>query len=132
MSTILHPSKPDYVVDGRIVLDGHAGQCSHTQGETNPWITVDLVTIYVVQYVTLFNRIDDHGDRLRNVFVTLGDTGTQFPVECGQFKGPGVDAEVVHIICPNNARGRFVKTEIKGQTPYEVVTLCEIRVLTSP
>jgi hypothetical protein len=72
------------------------------------------------------------GYRLRDVFVSLDDTNTDFPVECGQFKGPGINAEVVHIVCHNNARGRYVKTEIKGPRSEKVLTLCEIRVLISP
>lgn len=71
------------------------------------------------------------GNRLHDVFVSLGETNTDFPVDCGQYKGPGVNAEVVHIVCPNNARGRFVKTEIKGPSSTKYLTLCEIRILIS-
>lgn len=56
---------PKYAVDGKVVLDGEAAQCSHTQGQYNPWIIVDLGAIYNVKYVTLFNRIDDAG---KNVY----------------------------------------------------------------
>lgn len=61
MSTVFHPSKPYDVIDGKVVLDGHAGQCSHTLGEYNPWITIDLGAIHVVKYASLFNRIDANG-----------------------------------------------------------------------
>lgn len=71
------------------------------------------------------------GEKLHDAFVSLGETDSVFPVECGQYKGPGLDAEVVHVICPNNTRGRFVKTELRGPTLNEVVVLCEIRVLIS-
>ena len=71
------------------------------------------------------------GNHLHDVLVSLGNTNTGFPVECGQFKGPGINAEVVHIVCQNNTRGRYVKTEIKGPTTNEVLLLCEIRILTS-
>lgn len=71
------------------------------------------------------------GEKLHDVFVTLSETNTAFSLECGQFKGPGVDAEVVHVICPKNSRGRFVKTEVRGPTSHETVVLCEIRVFIS-
>ncbi|XP_048762215.2 fucolectin-like [Ostrea edulis] len=133
MSTEHNPPYHDrkYAVDAKVVLDGWGSQCSHTQGEFNPWILVDLGAIYNPKYVTLFNRIDDQGNRLHDVFVSLGETNTDFPVDCGQYKGPGVNAEVVHIVCPNNARGRFVKTEIKGPSSTKYLTLCEIRILIS-
>ncbi|XP_056017472.1 uncharacterized protein LOC130053867 [Ostrea edulis] len=131
MSTEHNPPHHDrqYAVDDKVVLNGQGSMCSSTQQQFNPWILVDLGAIYNPTYVTLFNRIDDVGYRLHDVFVSFGETNTDFPVDCGQYKGPGVNTEVVHIVCQKNARGRFVKTEIKGST--EFLTLCEISILTS-
>jgi hypothetical protein len=63
MSTEWNPPHhdPTYAVDGRVVLDSYGAQCSHTQDELNPWIVVDLAAIYNLKYVTLINRLDDHG-----------------------------------------------------------------------
>jgi hypothetical protein len=63
MSSIHKPTYhgSEYAVDGRIVKDRTGVQCSSTEGETNPWIVVDLGAIYNLQYITLFNRIDTFG-----------------------------------------------------------------------
>jgi hypothetical protein len=62
MSTFASLNGPGYAVDGKVVLDGHAGQCIHTIDESNPWITIDLGAIYAVKYVTLVNRLDTYGN----------------------------------------------------------------------
>jgi hypothetical protein len=63
MSTVHVPAYHGgkYAVDGKVVLEGTGLRCTHTLGEINPWIVVDLGAIYNTRYVTLFNRIDAHG-----------------------------------------------------------------------
>jgi hypothetical protein len=62
-STVLLPNfyGSKFAVDGRVVLEGLGTQCTHSDNEFNPWIVIDLGAIYNPKYVTLFNRIDDHG-----------------------------------------------------------------------
>jgi hypothetical protein len=66
MSTALlpHLHGSQFAVDGRVVLDRTGIQCTHSDNEWNPWIVIDLGAIYNPKYVTLFNRIDEHGKML--------------------------------------------------------------------
>jgi hypothetical protein len=71
------------------------------------------------------------GELLPDSFVTLGETNTTSPVECGQFQGPGMTAEMVHVVCPANTRGRFVKIKTRGSGDIYAMNLGNIRVLIS-
>ncbi|XP_052684566.1 fucolectin-1-like [Crassostrea angulata] len=122
---------PHYAVDDKVVKTIWAQECVHTKGELTPWVIIDLEATFDVEYVTLFNRIDEHGDRLRAISVYLGEVSGSFPVLCGGFDGPGEDAQVVHVVCNEPTSARFVKIQLSNsQTFFYPITLCEIRVLT--
>lgn len=71
------------------------------------------------------------GERLRDISVYLGDdyVNGPFPVTCGNFDGPGENAEVVHIVCDKPAHGRFVRIQMNNFQQDNFLTLCEVRVL---
>nr|XP_034317027.1 fucolectin-like [Crassostrea gigas] len=117
-------------VDGNNGTDLRVDKCSHTaSGDTNPWWRVDLMAIYTITSVRIFNRgLDKDGkdvsDRLRNVTVTVGLTESDVNTPCGFFAGPGTLSQLVVIDCPTLPQGRFVKISIIT----EYLTLCEVEV----
>nr|XP_034315699.1 fucolectin-like [Crassostrea gigas] len=121
-----------------LAVDGNKGtyfvvdKCTHTSGgDTNPWWRVDLMAIYTITSVRIFNRgMDKNGidtsDRLRNVTVTVGLTVFDVNTPCGVFAGPGTLSQlVVDIDCSSVLKGRFVKI---AKTTV-ALTLCEVEVL---
>lgn len=54
---------PHYAVDDKVVKTIWAQECVHTKGELTPWVIIDLQATFDVEYVTLFNRIDEHGKK---------------------------------------------------------------------
>lgn len=52
---------PRYSVDGKVAKIGQAVECSHTLGQLGPWMLIDLMNVFDVSYVTLVNRLDEHG-----------------------------------------------------------------------
>lgn len=52
---------PRYSVDGKVEKIGQAVECSHTLGQLGPWMLIDLMNVFDVSYVTLVNRLDEHG-----------------------------------------------------------------------
>lgn len=54
---------PHYAVDDKVVKTIWAQECVHTKGELTPWVIIDLEATFDVEYVTLFNRIDEHGKK---------------------------------------------------------------------
>ncbi|XP_052694975.1 uncharacterized protein LOC128173306 [Crassostrea angulata] len=117
-------------VDGNKGTDFVVDKCTHTSsGDTNPWWRVDLMAIYTITSVRIFNRgMDknriDVSDRLRNVTVTVGLTESDVNTPCGFFAGPGTLSQLVVIDCPTLPQGRFVKISIIT----EYLTLCEVEV----
>lgn len=55
---------PQYATDDRVYNSIYGRNCSHTLGETTPWLTIDLENTFYVHYVTLVNRIDAEGKTL--------------------------------------------------------------------
>ncbi|XP_065943028.1 fucolectin-like [Magallana gigas] len=82
-------------VDGNNGTDFVVDRCASTEGgDTNPWWRLDLQAVYSIRSVRIFNRgMDEWGqdvsDRLRNVTVTVGLTGSDVNTPCGFFAGPG-------------------------------------------
>nr|XP_034318610.1 neurogenic locus notch homolog protein 1-like [Crassostrea gigas] len=122
-----------YAVDGNRGTNHLVDKCTVTfNGDTNPWWRVDLQAVYSIKSVRILNRgIDKYGDvsdRLRDVTVTVGLTGSDVNTPCGFFAGPGTASQLVVIDCPTSTQGRYVK--ISKTT--EALTLCEVDVFGVP
>ena len=70
------------------------------------------------------------GDRLHNVVISVGDTSTSFPTQCGTFAGPAINAQVVYIPCMSGTKGRYLRVQIIGHDglPDNVLTICELEI----
>lgn len=54
---------PHYAVDDRVFNTLWGGQCAYTDFDAYPWMIIDMENIVEVNYVTLFNRIDELGKK---------------------------------------------------------------------
>ncbi|XP_046574868.1 fucolectin-like [Haliotis rubra] len=111
-------------------LDGNS--CTHTiTGDVNTWWLVDLLDVYEVTNVTLWNR-DIVADRLQNLIL---EVGSQLPVvlpipqaeRCTAF--PGTVGVQVTLTCDAPVIGRFFivrKVYVPGTIEY--LTMCEVAV----
>ena len=81
-----------------------------SKNESYPWIQIFLnpKSPLSVSGIHLYNRVDSHGDRLRNIevragmnVVPLGFSGSQIQENsvCGHFAGPGEDGGEIIVKC---------------------------------
>lgn len=54
---------PHYAVDDRVFNTLWGEQCACTDFDAYPWMIIDMENIFEVNYVTLFNRIDELGKK---------------------------------------------------------------------
>ena len=71
-------------IDGNRESDYHAGSCTHTNAQTNPWWRVDLLESYIVTSIIITNRGDCCAERINGAEIHIGnslkDNGVSNPV----------------------------------------------------
>ncbi|XP_066269746.1 uncharacterized protein [Branchiostoma lanceolatum] len=116
-------------------VDGNTGtvlyprqECTHTDQEYEPWWKVDLGDTYVISHVTVINRGDCCGERLRNFMVRVGpfeDIRENPP--CGDiYSETPSDGETIDVLCAEPISGRWVSVQLIGREDY--LSLCEVQV----
>ncbi|CAH1252412.1 PTPRF [Branchiostoma lanceolatum] len=116
-------------------VDGNTGtvlyprqECTHTDLEYEPWWKVDLGDTYVISHVTIINRGDCCGERLRNLMVRVGpfeDIRENTP--CGDiYSETPSDGETIDVRCAEPISGRWVSVQLIGREDY--LSLCEVQV----
>ncbi|XP_068425886.1 uncharacterized protein [Clinocottus analis] len=126
---IVHSSGAAYnAIDGNRESDYHAGSCSHTVEQSNPWWRVDLLESYIVTSIIVTNRGDAYAERLNGAEIhignSLGDNGLENPVA-------GVIAHIpadrsLKLTFTRRVEGRYVTVLLPGAK--KVLTLCEVEV----
>ncbi|XP_035684615.1 uncharacterized protein LOC118421436 [Branchiostoma floridae] len=121
-------------VDGDRGTNGAEGsyQCTHTSRQYQPWWKVDLAGVYTVNRVSILNKGDCCGERLRNVLVRVGPNQdiTQND-QCGEtYPTTPVNGEVIVVYCNPPMSGRYVSIELSGRTDY--LSVCEVEVFAEP
>ncbi|XP_062606140.1 uncharacterized protein LOC134267945 [Saccostrea cucullata] len=111
-------------VNGEVRPDDN--ECTHTNSESQPWLTVDLLDMFYVRRVVFVNRQSSEW-RLHDLNVTVGTTNMTFPCFCGFFYGPGTSHQRVELTCEENCTGRFVRLQITSSDP-EILQLCEVEI----
>ncbi|XP_048116968.1 uncharacterized protein LOC125305939 [Alosa alosa] len=105
----------------------HAGSCSHTKRETNPWWKVDLMRSYRVTSVTITNRGDCCAERINGAEIHIGNSlenhGHNNPL-CGVISDMR-EGDSVTFWC-RGMEGRYVSVFLPGRRRY--LTLCEVEV----
>eukprot|EP00092_Neocalanus_flemingeri_P066723 GFUD01081324.1.p1 GENE.GFUD01081324.1~~GFUD01081324.1.p1 ORF type:complete len:513 (+),score=54.68 GFUD01081324.1:23-1540(+) len=101
----------------------HTLGTDHTSDHLYPWITLDLGTSAKVSRITIFNRLDCCGERLKDVDVRISNdppTTAKQPFKGGTsvgfFDGPGHQGEIItfeadttgrYIVIIQNSEGKF-------------------------
>ncbi|KAL0977961.1 hypothetical protein UPYG_G00163900 [Umbra pygmaea] len=118
-------------IDGNKDSHYHAGSCTHTQKDTNPWWRVDLRDVYRVRTVSLTNRGDCCPERLDGAEIRIGNSlennGINNP-RCAVISH--VPAGETHYFQCDEMEGRYVVVVIPGRAEW--LTLCEVDVYGSP
>ncbi|XP_019630216.1 PREDICTED: hemicentin-1-like [Branchiostoma belcheri] len=116
-------------------VDGNTGtilyplkECTHTDLEYEPWWKVDLGDTYVISHVTVINRGDCCGERLRNFMLRVGpyeDFRENTP--CGDiYSEIPSEGETIDVRCEEPISGRWVSVQLIGREDY--LSLCEVQV----
>ncbi|XP_056001691.1 fucolectin-4-like [Ostrea edulis] len=100
---------------------------AHTDREFNPWIQIDMLNIFDIAKVLIFNRQDMGGERLHDLLISVGENGVEKP--CGFFQGPAATGDRLLIFCSSGSRGRYVRLTIQSiQGERDFLNVCEIQV----
>ena len=110
-------------VDGGTSGNYNDGSCAKTQHDINPWIMVDLGTVYSICRIQLFARLDCCNARLRNLHVYIGSSPNELTVV--YTRPAGNVGATLDIGFDEYYTGRFIKFQL-AETEY--LTLCEIEV----
>ena len=108
----------------------------HSAVEPYPWLMIRLNQGIILSGITIHNRQDCCGDRLKAIEIRAGeeliDEDHSGPIQentkCGKFDGPGETGGVHTIICDRPIAARIVTIQIK-RPGDQVLNLDEIELL---
>jgi len=123
-SSVNHNGFPNRAVDGDFDNFWDKGSCTQTKEQMDPWWRVDLGGEYVVTDVTVINRGDRHGERLKNFMVHIGNNMNvrRNPV-CHDIVRQAQEGEAVRLTCDPPIPGKYVGVQIYGKG---ILTMCEV------
>ncbi|XP_078614388.1 uncharacterized protein LOC144883667 [Branchiostoma floridae x Branchiostoma japonicum] len=116
-------------VDGSratVIKPGKA--CTHTENEYQPWWKVDLSRTYTIKQISILNRGDCCGERLKNFMVRVGPN-EDFAQndQCGEmYTGTPEDGQTIVVYCSPPIPGRYVSVQLMGRE--DNLSLCEVEV----
>ncbi|XP_066271170.1 uncharacterized protein [Branchiostoma lanceolatum] len=120
---------PGKAVDGSRATDiGDDKACTHTQNDYQPWWKVDLSRVYTVHRVSILNRGDCCGERLKNFTVRVGPN-EDFAQnnQCGAtYTDTPTDGQTIEVYCNPPISGRYVSIQLMGRKDF--LSLCEVEV----
>ncbi|XP_019629805.1 PREDICTED: uncharacterized protein LOC109474031 [Branchiostoma belcheri] len=120
---------PEKAVDGsRGTRITWYNQCTHTNRVYQPWWKVDLGGTYPVNRVSVLNRGDCCGDRLRNFMVRVGpNEDFTRNDQCGEtYTATPRNGATVVVYCDQPMTGRYVSIQLIGRA--DNLQLCEVDV----
>ncbi|KAI8517918.1 hypothetical protein Bbelb_039350 [Branchiostoma belcheri] len=120
---------PEKAVDGsRGTSVSRGDECTHTDNVYQPWWKVDLEDIYTVNRVSVLNRGDCCGERLRNFMVRIGlNEDFTRNDQCGEtYTGTPHNGATVVVYCDQPMTGRYVSIQLIGRS--DNLQLCEVDV----
>ncbi|XP_038053143.1 uncharacterized protein LOC119725691, partial [Patiria miniata] len=116
-------------------VDRNTGTYSHTgyanQEElTNPWWKVDLGAVYCLRKITLVNRIDEEGRRLRDNVIRAGLSSNHLQnTEVGRVRmDQAVNRAVVDFLPDPYVTARYVSVDIPRNGSGTIVQLVEVMI----
>ena len=110
---------PLLAVDGKI--SDTDGGFFHSDSERYPWFQIKFSATKTISTVTIVNRKDSNGWRLKDVEIRAGMAGVdpsftkkriQVNPICGTFPGPGNDGGTYTILCEAPIKANYVTVQI--------------------
>ena len=113
---------PEYAIDGEVVTGN--GYFFHSAEEAYPWLELDLGRISTVTGLTIYNRVNCCGERLRNLQIRAGSV----PVPEGHkgewtgnkkvafFPGPGTNGGIYSIPFDEKISARYITLQIMDRS----------------
>ncbi|XP_022807815.1 uncharacterized protein LOC111344819 [Stylophora pistillata] len=130
-SSVQYGGVSSRAVDGISNPSYHAGSCTHTGRDYNPWWRVDLGQVEPVAEIYLVNRIDEWFFRQNSFEIrvgTISDNGGNTNPRCGNKQSYSLPrGKGVSFFCRPVLFGRYV-TVRSLRTDMEHFTLCEVEV----
>ncbi|XP_058639054.1 fucolectin-like [Onychostoma macrolepis] len=111
-------------------LDGLNSTCTHTDTQSDPWWTLDLMKMYSVNRVTITNRRDCCDSRIDGAEIRIGNDSSDLlsnPV-CAVVST--IPAGATYSYSCRGMEGRYVIVNIPGTS--NILTLCEVGVYVIP
>uniref|UniRef100_A0A8C1LEJ7 Fucolectin tachylectin-4 pentraxin-1 domain-containing protein n=1 Tax=Cyprinus carpio TaxID=7962 RepID=A0A8C1LEJ7_CYPCA len=106
-------------------LDGNNYSCTHTDEQSDPWWTLDLMTTYSVNRVTITNRRDCCESRIDRAEIRVGnDSDVSSNPICAVVSS--IAAGATYSYSCRGMKGRYVTVNIPGA--LKILTLCEVGV----
>ncbi|XP_071945338.1 uncharacterized protein [Antedon mediterranea] len=105
--------------------------CSHTTDENaEPWWYVNLLDIYEIEYIVLYNR-ETHSERLEGAQVRVGTSTDNLKnnTACGSpvsSQDASKSAGVLVLKCEHGTQGNIVSVQLEDRTDF--LTLCEVKI----
>ncbi|XP_078665730.1 fucolectin-like [Branchiostoma floridae x Branchiostoma belcheri] len=132
-SSLYGPRYPaERAVDGNTGTNlFHRRECTHTNLEYQPWWKVDLGDTYVISHVTVINRGDCCGERLKDFMIRVGhNEDISKNEQCGDtYTDIPEDGAILDIQCTTPMSGRWVSVQLSGRRDY--LSLCEVQVFST-
>lgn len=112
-------------IDGN--TDGNVwhNSVTHTQGENRPWWQVDLLGMFDLDLIVLWNRTDSCPERLTNFNVSVLDNLNSTIWTNDFFTAGGSPSPSLTIDLPDNILGEIVRVRLNGA---EYLSLAEVQV----
>ncbi|XP_016379928.1 uncharacterized protein LOC107717630 [Sinocyclocheilus rhinocerous] len=107
-------------------LDGKNSSCTHTDLQSDPWWTLDLLKAYSVNRVTITNRRDCCSNRINGAEIRVGNDSSDVfsnPI-CAEVST--IPAGATYSYSCLGMEGRYVTVNIPGAS--KILTLCEVGV----
>ncbi|KAI8518003.1 hypothetical protein Bbelb_040200 [Branchiostoma belcheri] len=119
---------PEKAVDGFRGTSVNRGQCTHTNNVYQPWWKVDLADTYTVNRVSVLNRGDCCGGRLKGFMVRIGlNKDFTRNDQCGEtYTAKPSNGATVVVYCDHPMAGRYVSIQLIGRSGN--LQLCEVDV----
>ncbi|KAI8517939.1 hypothetical protein Bbelb_039560 [Branchiostoma belcheri] len=119
---------PEKAVDGFRGTSVNRDQCTHTDNVYQPWWKVDLADNYTVNRVSVLNRGDCCGGRLKGFTVRIGlNEDFTRNDQCGEtYTAKPPNGATVVVYCDQPMTGRYVSIQLFGRS--DNLQLCEVDV----
>lgn len=108
-------------IDGNISGIASTGSVSITGNDNQAWWQVDLLTLYQIESIELWNRTDCCADRLSNFSVYVSSNNLNWTKVYDNVGTAGIQT-----IIPLNIEGRYVRVQLEGQNYLQ---LAEVKVI---